>query len=113
MTLVSTGVTWVIAQIAFWPSSSHCLFTGNVNSRIVYYLMNICVGKRTIYLVRVSCSFCIFTCLGCLFHISPIPIVLQHGESEFNLQGKLGGDAQLSERGQLVSGLLWRCIPVY
>ncbi|VDK74705.1 unnamed protein product [Dibothriocephalus latus] len=29
-----------------------CELRGNVNSRIVYYLMNINVGKRTIYLVR-------------------------------------------------------------
>ncbi|VDL91682.1 unnamed protein product [Schistocephalus solidus] len=51
-------------------------FRGNVNSRIVYYLMNINVGKRTIYLVR-------------------------HGESELNLQGRIGGDSSLSERGRL------------
>uniref|UniRef100_A0A5K3FIF7 6PF2K domain-containing protein n=2 Tax=Mesocestoides corti TaxID=53468 RepID=A0A5K3FIF7_MESCO len=49
---------------------------GNVSSRIVYYLMNINVGKRTIYLVR-------------------------HGESEYNLRGQLGGDPPLSSRGKL------------
>ncbi|KAL5106036.1 6-phosphofructo-2-kinase/fructose-26-bisphosphatase 2 [Taenia crassiceps] len=49
---------------------------GNVSSRIVYYLMNINAAKRTIYLVR-------------------------HGESEYNLHGKLGGDSSLSDRGKL------------
>ncbi|KAM7539399.1 hypothetical protein Aperf_G00000048343 [Anoplocephala perfoliata] len=48
---------------------------GNVCSRIVYYLMNINASKRTLYLVR-------------------------HGESEFNLQGKLGGNSGLSARGK-------------
>ncbi|CAH8871945.1 unnamed protein product [Trichobilharzia szidati] len=49
---------------------------GNINSRIVYYLMNIRVNKRTIYLTR-------------------------HGETDLNLQGRIGGDGSLSERGKL------------
>ncbi|THD26647.1 6-phosphofructo-2-kinase / fructose-2 6-bisphosphatase [Fasciola hepatica] len=48
---------------------------GNVNSRIAYYLMNIRVRKRTIYLTR-------------------------HGETDLNLAGKIGGDASLSPRGR-------------
>uniref|UniRef100_T1JAT7 6-phosphofructo-2-kinase domain-containing protein n=1 Tax=Strigamia maritima TaxID=126957 RepID=T1JAT7_STRMM len=48
---------------------------GHVQSRIVYYLMNIHVIPRTIYFTR-------------------------HGESELNLQGRIGGDSDLSERGR-------------
>ncbi|KAK2507826.1 hypothetical protein MC885_009635, partial [Smutsia gigantea] len=47
----------------------------HIQSRIVYYLMNIHVQPRTIYLCR-------------------------HGESEHNLQGKIGGDSGLSSRGR-------------
>ncbi|EPY74341.1 hypothetical protein CB1_002101001 [Camelus ferus] len=46
-----------------------------IQSKIVYYLMNIHVQPRTIYLCR-------------------------HGESEFNLLGKIGGDSGLSVRGK-------------
>lgn len=49
----------------------------HIQSRIVYYLMNIHVQPRTIYLCR-------------------------HGESEHNLQGKIGGDSGLSVRGRKV-----------
>ncbi|PAA51981.1 hypothetical protein BOX15_Mlig033382g2 [Macrostomum lignano] len=49
---------------------------GNIQSRIVYYLMNIKVGyNRCIYLIR-------------------------HGESMLNLLGRIGGDSDLSERGR-------------
>lgn len=49
---------------------------GYLQSRIVYYLMNL--------------------------HINPQPIYLsRHGESQFNLTGKIGGDSDLSERGEL------------
>ena len=51
----------------------------HIQSRIVYYLMNIHVQPRTIYLCR-------------------------HGESEHNLQGKIGGDSGLSSRGRKVGG---------
>lgn len=47
---------------------------GHIQSRIVYYLMNIHIIPRTIYLTR-------------------------HGESVFNVMGKIGGDSELSERG--------------
>ncbi|XP_015283299.1 PREDICTED: 6-phosphofructo-2-kinase/fructose-2,6-bisphosphatase 2 [Gekko japonicus] len=46
-----------------------------IQSKIVYYLMNIHVQPRTIYLCR-------------------------HGESECNLVGKIGGDSGLSTRGK-------------
>ncbi|XP_077696267.1 6-phosphofructo-2-kinase/fructose-2,6-bisphosphatase 1 [Eretmochelys imbricata] len=50
----------------------------HVQSRTVYYLMNIHVAPRAIYLTR-------------------------HGESQLNLQGRLGGDSGLSPRGQQFS----------
>uniref|UniRef100_A0A8C5LKJ7 6-phosphofructo-2-kinase/fructose-2,6-bisphosphatase 2 n=1 Tax=Leptobrachium leishanense TaxID=445787 RepID=A0A8C5LKJ7_9ANUR len=46
-----------------------------IQSKIVYYLMNIHVQPRTIYLCR-------------------------HGESECNLAGRIGGDSGLSPRGK-------------
>lgn len=52
----------------------------HIQSRIVYYLMNIHVTPRSIYLSR-------------------------HGESELNLSGRIGGDSGLSPRGHKVSGL--------
>lgn len=48
---------------------------GHIQSRIVYYLMNIHITPRTIYLTR-------------------------HGESLQNLEGRIGGDSSLSPRGQ-------------
>uniref|UniRef100_A0A672LI30 6-phosphofructo-2-kinase/fructose-2,6-bisphosphatase-like n=1 Tax=Sinocyclocheilus grahami TaxID=75366 RepID=A0A672LI30_SINGR len=47
----------------------------HIQSRIVYYLMNIHVTPRSIYLSR-------------------------HGESELNLLGRIGGDTGLSSQGQ-------------
>lgn len=47
---------------------------GHIQSRIVYYLMNIHITPRTIYLTR-------------------------HGETEFNQGGRIGGDSDLSPRG--------------
>ncbi len=49
----------------------------HIQSRIVYYLMNIHVAPRSIYLSR-------------------------HGESELNLLGRIGGDTGLSSQGQKV-----------
>ncbi|ELK24996.1 6-phosphofructo-2-kinase/fructose-2,6-biphosphatase 4 [Myotis davidii] len=51
----------------------------HIQSRIVYYLMNIHVTPRSIYLCR-------------------------HGESEFNLKGRIGGDPGLSPRGREACG---------
>ncbi|KAK6269269.1 hypothetical protein J4Q44_G00394140, partial [Coregonus suidteri] len=49
----------------------------HIQSRIVYYLMNIHVAPRSIYLTR-------------------------HGESELNLVGRIGGDSGLGPRGNKV-----------
>ncbi|KAL7750674.1 Fructose-2,6-bisphosphatase [Sorochytrium milnesiophthora] len=51
------------------------LIKGWLQSRIVYYVMNLHVCPRRIYLSR-------------------------HGESEYNVLGKIGGDANLSPRGR-------------
>ncbi|KAI9706370.1 MAG: Fructose-2,6-bisphosphatase [Candelina mexicana] len=47
-----------------------------LQSRVVYYLMNLHIKPRSIWLSR-------------------------HGESEFNLGGQIGGDANISQRGEL------------
>lgn len=52
-----------------------------IQSRIVYYLMNLHIKRRVIWLSR-------------------------HGESSFNLTGQLGGDSDLSERGQMYADKL-------
>ncbi|KAF2116568.1 fructose-2,6-bisphosphatase-like protein [Lophiotrema nucula] len=46
-----------------------------LQSRVVYYLMNLHIKPRSIWLSR-------------------------HGESEYNLSGQIGGDANISERGE-------------
>ncbi|CAK6971885.1 -phosphofructo-2-kinase/fructose-2%2C6-bisphosphatase 1-like [Scomber scombrus] len=53
----------------------------HIQSRIVYYLMNIHVTPRSIYLSR-------------------------HGESELNLLGRIGGDSGLSPRGHKYASAL-------
>ncbi|XP_062712244.1 6-phosphofructo-2-kinase/fructose-2,6-bisphosphatase isoform X1 [Aedes albopictus] len=58
---------------------------GHIQSRIVYYLMNIHITPRTIYLTR-------------------------HGESEHNLKGLIGGDSVLSDRGRRYSQALAKYI---
>ncbi|XP_053577174.1 6-phosphofructo-2-kinase/fructose-2,6-bisphosphatase 4 isoform X3 [Bombina bombina] len=57
----------------------------HIQSRIVYYLMNIHVTPRSIYLCR-------------------------HGESELNLKGKIGGDSGLSNRGKAFAKYLSKYI---
>uniref|UniRef100_A0A8C2L1R0 6-phosphofructo-2-kinase/fructose-2,6-bisphosphatase 2 n=1 Tax=Cyprinus carpio TaxID=7962 RepID=A0A8C2L1R0_CYPCA len=52
-----------------------------IQSKIVYYLMNIHVQKHSIYLCR-------------------------HGESQHNVQGCIGGDSELSSRGKQFSKAL-------
>lgn len=49
----------------------------HIQSRIVYYLMNIHITPRSIYLCR-------------------------HGESELNVKGRIGGDSGLTPRGKEV-----------
>ncbi|KAM3957123.1 6-phosphofructo-2-kinase/fructose-2,6-biphosphatase isoform 2-T2 [Aphomia sociella] len=54
---------------------------GHIQSRIVYYLMNIHIVPRTIYLTR-------------------------HGESMYNMDGRIGGDSELSSRGRQYANAL-------
>ena len=57
-----------------------------IQSKIVYYLMNIHVHSHSIYLCR-------------------------HGESSHNVEGRIGGDSELSGRGkQVATGLA--CTPL-
>ena len=49
----------------------------HLQSRLVYFLMNMHIKKRNIYICR-------------------------HGESECNMLGQIGGDSDLSERGDQV-----------
>jgi 6-phosphofructo-2-kinase/fructose-2,6-biphosphatase 2 len=58
---------------------------GHIQSRIVYYLMNIHITPRTIYLTR-------------------------HGESDYNVSGRIGGDSELSARGRQYASDLARFI---
>ncbi|KAJ8661887.1 hypothetical protein O0I10_002218 [Lichtheimia ornata] len=51
------------------------MIQGYLESRIVYYLMNLHIAPRKIYFSR-------------------------HGESMFNVNGKIGGDSELSPRGR-------------
>ncbi|KAI0781273.1 bifunctional 6-phosphofructo-2-kinase/fructose-2,6-bisphosphate 2-phosphatase [Trametes elegans] len=51
-----------------------CHIHGYLQSRIAFYLMNLHLKPRSIYLSR-------------------------HGESQYNVEGKIGGDSPLSERG--------------
>uniref|UniRef100_A0A8R1HGE6 6-phosphofructo-2-kinase n=1 Tax=Caenorhabditis japonica TaxID=281687 RepID=A0A8R1HGE6_CAEJA len=54
---------------------------GHVQSRVVYFLMNIHLLPRSIYLTR-------------------------HGQSEYNGMGRLGGDSPLTENGQKYAAAL-------
>ena len=56
---------------------------GYLESRLVFYLMNLHIEKRAIFFSR-------------------------HGESVFNVEGKIGGDADLSEHGRQYA----RALPV-
>lgn len=56
-----------------------------LQSRVVYFLMNLHIRPRSIWLSR-------------------------HGESKYNLEGKIGGDADLSERGERYAQALPRLV---
>jgi 6-phosphofructo-2-kinase / fructose-2,6-biphosphatase 2 len=63
-----------------------------LQSRVVYYLMNLHIKPRSIWISRVST-------------LSPnmrsgTDKNFQHGESMYNVSGQIGGDADLSPRGQ-------------
>ena len=58
---------------------------GYVSARLIFFLMNVHAARRPIWLTR-------------------------HGESEFNVAGRVGGDAALTERGRTYASLLARFI---
>ncbi|KAI9306583.1 6-phosphofructo-2-kinase-domain-containing protein [Cunninghamella echinulata] len=64
------------------------LIQGYLESRIVYYVLNLHIQPRKIYFSR-------------------------HGESMFNLQGKIGGDSDLSPRGRKYAEELPKLIHTY
>ncbi|KAF9507878.1 hypothetical protein BS47DRAFT_1488635 [Hydnum rufescens UP504] len=68
---------------------------GYLQSRIAYYLMNLHLKPRSIFFSRVG-SQTSFLYVG---KVDSSPLVLKHGESVFNVEGKIGGDAPLSPRG--------------
>lgn len=72
--IMDVGQSYVVNRVA-----------DHIQSRIVYYLMNIHVTPRSIYLCR-------------------------HGESELNLKGRIGGDPGLSPRGREVSACVCVCV---
>ncbi|XP_023376329.1 6-phosphofructo-2-kinase/fructose-2,6-bisphosphatase 4 [Pteropus vampyrus] len=72
--IMDVGQSYVVNRVA-----------DHIQSRIVYYLMNIHVTPRSIYLCR-------------------------HGESELNLKGRIGGDPGLSPRGREVSACMCVCV---
>ncbi|KZV76995.1 bifunctional 6-phosphofructo-2-kinase/fructose-2,6-bisphosphate 2-phosphatase [Peniophora sp. CONT] len=61
--------------------ASVCRIHGYLQSRIAFYLMNLHLKPRAIFFSR-------------------------HGESQYNVEGKIGGDAALSERGARYSRAL-------
>jgi 6-phosphofructo-2-kinase / fructose-2,6-biphosphatase 2 len=63
---------------------------GYLQSRIAFYLMNLHLKPRSIYLSRVS---------PVVVGVCAMLTSMQHGESQFNVEGKIGGDSMLSPRG--------------
>jgi 6-phosphofructo-2-kinase/fructose-2,6-biphosphatase 2 len=65
---------------------------GYLSSRIAFYLMNLHLKPRSIFFSRV-----IFTCT--FFFFKELTTFTQHGESQYNVEGKIGGDSLLSSQG--------------
>ena len=63
-----------------------------LQSRIVYYLMNLHIRPRSVWLSRVRS-------LPMVCPASLATNCSQHGESMLNIEGRIGGDAGLSHRG--------------
>src|SRR5690606_14845464 len=67
-----------------------------LQSRVVYYLMNLHIRQRSVWLSRVGLSSHSYPSLG----MSALSDWEKHGESLYNLEGKIGGDSHLSPRGE-------------
>jgi len=72
--LIDVGRSYIVNRV-----------TDHLQSRMVYYLMNVKVRKRSIYICR-------------------------HGESEMNVSGQIGGDSNLSPRGREFSERLGKFV---
>lgn len=72
---------------------------GYLESRVAFYLMNLHLKPRAIFLSRVSRAFGIDSTRTTKSDLAPFVRVSQHGESMYNVEGKIGGDAELSPRG--------------
>jgi 6-phosphofructo-2-kinase / fructose-2,6-biphosphatase 2 len=68
---------------------------GYLQSRIAYYLMNLHLKPRSIFFSRVGSQISFLY----MRKVDSSSLVLKHGESVFNVEGKIGGDAPLSPRG--------------
>ena len=68
---------------------------GYLQSRIAFYLMNLHLKPRSIYLSRVSVRP-----VAGLPRAKSAILNRQHGESMYNVEGKIGGDSDLSPRGK-------------
>ncbi|KAF2363704.1 Histidine phosphatase superfamily clade-1 [Trinorchestia longiramus] len=79
---------------------------GHIQSRVAYYLMNIHITPRSIYLTRVSRSSST-TSPEC---VDPHLLSHWHGESVFNQMGRIGGDSDLSPNGLQYSNALAKFI---
>jgi 6-phosphofructo-2-kinase/fructose-2,6-biphosphatase 2 len=77
---------------------------GYLQSRIAFYLMNLHLKPRSIYLSRVRCA--IATRGGEYVLTSKQTFHTQHGESMYNVGGMIGGDSPLSPRGERYAAAL-------
>ncbi|KAJ9069155.1 Fructose-2,6-bisphosphatase [Entomophthora muscae] len=75
--LINVGSKYIVNKIR-----------GYLESRVVYYLMNLHIIPRNIFISR-------------------------HGESVYNTQGKIGGDSELSPQGQLYAEALPKLISTH
>lgn len=79
--------------------------SGQLQSKVLYYISNFRAQPRTLYFSRVSISqFSRFSFVVWIVEITFSTfffffLLFKHGESEFNLLGRIGGDANLSPRG--------------
>lgn len=69
-----------------------------LQSRVVYYLMNLHIKPRSIWISRVSTKR-----VGLNAQLTEY---CKHGESMYNLSGQIGGDADLSTRGEMYAKAL-------
>lgn len=82
--LINVGKQYIINKVR-----------GYLESKIISYLMNLHIRPRRIWFSRVSNWIMTIVWIYALMGVCN-----QHGESQFNVEGKIGGDAELSPRGE-------------